>query len=387
MGKRVFLFVIDGLGVGASEDAHLYGDKNSNTLKNVLAKTNVNLPTLSNLGLLNLVKEQQNKMYAAGSYAKMREMSKGKDTTTGHFEMMGIVNKTGMPTYPNGFPKQIVEKLERAFGKKLLGNCVASGTKIIEQLGEKHLKTGCPIVYTSADSVLQIACHTDVVPLQKLYEMCERAREIMSGEHAVGRVIARPFATIDGKFERLNNDRKDFALVPDKNNTMQRLIDADKRVFAVGKIFDIFAGRGITDNFASHNNVDALKDVDKIADKDFDGLVFINLVDTDMLYGHRNDFVGYANCLKNFDEYLQNFLNNKLKNDDVLMIVGDHGNDPTTTSTDHSREFTPMLVYGKNVKSNTELGTVDGFDVVGKLIEEYLLNKTKSQIGEKIWKI
>ena len=387
MGKRVFLFVIDGLGVGASEDAHLYGDENSNTLKNVLAKTNVSLPTLSSLGMLNLVADAENKTVASGSYAKMRELSKGKDTTTGHFEMMGIVNKQGMLTYPNGFPKRIVDKLENAFGAKLLGNCVASGTKIIEQLGDEHIKTGCPIVYTSADSVLQIACHTDVVPLQKLYEMCERARDIMCGEHAVGRVIARPFATINGRFERLNNDRKDFALVPDKNNTMQRLVDAGKSVFAVGKIFDIFAGKGITDNFSSHNNADALDDVNLIANKNFEGLVFINLVDTDMLYGHRNDFDGYAKCLKNFDYYLNEFLISKLSNDDVVIIVGDHGNDPTTVSTDHSREFTPMVVFGKNVKSNIDLGTIDGFDIVGKLVEEYLLNKAKSQTGEKIWKI
>jgi phosphopentomutase len=386
MEKRVFLFVFDGFGVGASEDANLFGDEGSNSFENTNNLFEMNIPTLTKLGIKNIdglhfKKEEK----VIGSFGKLRELSKGKDTTTGHFEMMGIINSVGMPTFPNGFPKEIVEKLEKAFGTKIIGNCVASGTQIIQELGAEHKKTGCPIVYTSADSVLQIACDVDVVPLQKLYEYCEKARQIMCGKYAVGRVIARPFMEIDGKFERLNNDRRDFALIPDKNNTMQRLCDAKKDVISVGKISDIFAHQSITKDYPSHNNKDALASTKILLDEDFNGLAFINLVDTDMLYGHRNNPEGYAHCIEATDKFLSEFIKN-MRKDDVLIVTGDHGNDPTTISTDHSREFTPLLVYGKNIKQNVNLETLDGFNQIGKFVEEYLIGEKNSAVGEMVWK-
>ncbi len=385
MGKRVFLFVLDGFGVGASEDANKFGDEGSNTLENVNAQITLNIPTLKKLGLTSIDGLHFPKESAIlGAYGKMREQSIGKDTTTGHFEMMGLVTKTPRPTFPNGFPDEVVEKLEQAFGTKILGNVVASGTQIIQDLGEEHLKTGYPIVYTSADSVLQIACHTDVVPLEKLYDYCKKAREIMNGKYEVGRVIARPFMGTINHFERINEGRRDYSVIPDKNNTMEHLIEAKKDVIAVGKISDIFAGKSISQNYPSHNNKDALNSTQEILNKHFEGLCFINLVDTDMLYGHRNDVSGYAKSLEDTDQFLSKFLP-KMKPDDVLMLTGDHGNDPTTPSTDHSREFTPILIYGKNVKQNVNLGILNGFYNIGQLIEEYLLGKP-AEIGEKIWK-
>lgn len=385
MGKRVFLFVLDGFGVGASEDANKFGDEGSNTLENVNAQIPLNIPTLKKLGLTSIDGLHFPKESAIlGAYGKMREQSIGKDTTTGHFEMMGLVTKTPRPTFPNGFPDEVVEKLEQAFGTKILGNVVASGTQIIQDLGEEHLKTGYPIVYTSADSVLQIACHTDVAPLEKLYDYCKKAREIMNGKYEVGRVIARPFMGTINHFERINEGRRDYSVIPDKNNTMEHLIEAKKDVIAVGKISDIFAGKSISQNYPSHNNKDALNSTQEILNKHFEGLCFINLVDTDMLYGHRNDVSGYAKSLEDTDQFLSKFLP-EMKPDDVLMLTGDHGNDPTTPSTDHSREFTPILIYGKNVKQNVNLGILNGFYNIGQLIEEYLIGKP-AEIGEKIWK-
>lgn len=385
MEKRVFLFVLDGFGVGASEDANKFGDEGSNTLENVNAQIPLNIPTLKKLGLTSIDGLHFPKESAIlGAYGKMREQSIGKDTTTGHFEMMGLVTKTPRPTFPNGFPDEVVEKLEQAFGTKILGNVVASGTQIIQDLGEEHLKTGYPIVYTSADSVLQIACHTDVVPLEKLYDYCKKAREIMNGKYAVGRVIARPFMGTINHFERINEGRRDYSVIPDKNNTMEHLIEAKKDVIAVGKISDIFAGKSISQNYPSHNNKDALNSTQEILNKHFEGLCFINLVDTDMLYGHRNNVPGYAKSLEDTDQFLSKFIP-EMKPDDVLMLTGDHGNDPTTPLTDHSREFTPILIYGKNVNQNVNLGILNGFYNIGQLVEEYLLGKP-TEIGEKVWK-
>lgn len=385
MKKRIFLFVLDGFGVGASEDAYKFHDEGSNTFENLASKVELNIPTLSKLGLKNIdglhfAKEDN----VLGAYGKMRELSQGKDTTTGHFEMMGIISKQPMPTYPNAFPKEIIDKLEASFGTKVMGNKVASGTQIIQELGDEHLKTGYPIVYTSADSVLQIATHTDIYPLEKLYELCAKAREIMAGKDAVGRVIARPFYGTSGNYVRNNDGRRDFSLIPDKNNTMQRLFDNNVNVVSVGKISEIFADQAITKKYLNHNNKDALVATTQIQNELESGFVFINLVDTDMLFGHRNDINGYAGSLEQTDKYLAEFID-KMKDDDILMVTGDHGNDPTTPSTDHSREFTPLLIYGKKVRENVNLGVLDGFDNVGKFIEDYLLDK-KSNIGEKVWK-
>ena len=385
MGKRVFLFVLDGFGVGESEDAYLFHDEGSNTFENVNAEVKLELPTMTKLGLKNIdglkFKKEDDPL---GAFGKMRELSKGKDTTTGHFEMMGIISKKAMPTYPNGFPGDVIEKLEKAFETKVIGNRVASGTQIINELGDEHVKTGYPIVYTSADSVLQIATHVDVVPLEKLYEYCSKAREIMTGDNAVGRVIARPFYGTSNNYARLNDNRRDFSLIPDKNNTMQRLYDSGIKVISVGKISEIFADQAIFERYVNHNNRDSLDATTEIQQKLDEGFVFINLVDTDMLYGHRNDVVGYAKCLEETDKYLAEFIQN-MKEDDILMITGDHGNDPTTPSTDHSREFTPLVIYGERVKSGVNLGILNGFDNVGKLLEDYFLDK-KSNIGDLIWK-
>lgn len=386
MSKRVFLFVIDGFGVGETEDAKDFGDVGSNTFLNITKKTNIVIPTLNQMGLSNIDGLNLDKTSnILGAFGKLREKSKGKDTTTGHFELMGIINKNGMPTFSTGFPKEVIDKLELIFNNKILGNCVASGTQIIQDYGDEHCKTGSPIIYTSSDSVLQVACHIDKVPLEQLYNYCQQIRDVMIGKFAIGRVIARPFTTVNGKYERLNNDRKDFSLIPNKNNTMQKLYDAKKDVISVGKISDIFAHQSITKDYPSHNNTDAFRDVDKLININFNGLAFINLVDTDMVYGHRNDYIGYAKCLENIDSYLSNFIS-QMRKDDILIVTGDHGNDPTTPSTDHSREFTPVLIYGNNVKSNINLGTLDGFDQVGCFIEDYLLQNKKSLIGDKVWK-
>ena len=383
MDKRIFLVVLDGFGVGECEDSYKFGDEGSNTFENVNSQIPLKMPTLTKLGLKNIdglhFEKEKNVL---GSYGKMREKSCGKDTTTGHFEMMGIISNKPMPTFPNGFPKEIVDKLEKAFDTHILGNKVASGTKIIEELGDEHVKTGSPIVYTSADSVLQIACHTDVVPLEKLYDMCESAREIMSGDYAVGRVIARPFTTINGKYERLNDARKDFSLVPDKNNTMQKLYDNGINVVSVGKISEIFANQAITEKHLNHNNHDSINATLEIEKNLDSGFVFINFVDTDMLFGHRNDVAGYANSLEESDKFVSEFIKN-MKPNDILIVTGDHGNDPTTPSTDHSREFTPIIIYGDNIKKDINLGTLDGFDNIGQFIEQYFLG-TQSKIGELI---
>ena len=385
MGKRVFLFVLDGFGVGASEDANLFGDEGSNTFENLNSIIGLKLPTLTKLGLKNIDGLHFKKEVGVlGAFGKLRELSKGKDTTTGHFEMMGIISKQPMPTYPQGFPDDVIKSLEDQFGTKVIGNVVASGTEIINRLGDEHLKTGYPIVYTSADSVLQIATHVDAVPLNKLYEYCEKARKVMSGNNAVGRVIARPFSGTSGNYARLNNDRRDFSVIPDKNNTMQRLYDNGIKVVTVGKISEIFANKAITQQYANHNNKDAMIASNLIQSELDSGFVFINFVDTDMLYGHRNDVNGYASCLEEADSFLNQFIKN-MKTDDILMVTGDHGNDPTTPSTDHSREFVPLVIYGNKIKQNVNLGTLNGFDNIGKFIEDYFLNKA-SIIGEKVWK-
>ena len=385
MNKRVFLFVLDGFGVGECEDSYKWHDEGSNTFENLNKIVPLNLSTLTKLGIKNIDGLHFDKIEnALGSYGKLRELSNGKDTTTGHFEMMGIITKEPMPTYPNAFSQEIIQKLEKEFGTRVIGNKVASGTQIIKELGAEHLSTGYPIVYTSADSVLQIATHEDIVPLEKLYEYCEKARSIMIGKDAVGRVIARPFYTLNGEFVRDNNGRRDFSVIPDKNNTMQRLYDAGINVVSVGKISEIFANKAITKMYVNHNNQYAINASFEIQKTLESGFVFVNLVDTDMLYGHRNDVEGYAKSLEETDNFLGKFINN-LKKDDIVIVTGDHGNDPTTPSTDHSREFVPLIIYGDSIKSNVNLGILTGFNNIGEFIEDYFLEK-KSYIGELLWK-
>lgn len=387
MNKRIFLIVIDSFGIGEAPDSAEYGDAGSNTFINLNRARPLNLPNMTKLGLKNIDDigwtEQLGK--PEGIYGKLRELSKGKDTTTGHFEMMDIITKIPDPTYPNGFPHEVVKQLEEAFGCEILGNCVASGTTIINRLGEEHCKTGKPIVYTSADSVLQIATNVDVYSLDKLYDMCTKAREVMTGKHAIGRVIARPFKRTENGFERIPESRKDFALNPKVPNTMSRLVSHNKDVIAVGKIEDIFNNKSITKSYVNHTNRESLEVVKSLAGQDFNGLAFVNLVDTDMLFGHRNDIEGYADALEKIDRELPEIIN-RLNPQDYLIISADHGCDPTTVSSDHSREYVPLLIYSKALKFPINLGILDGFNNIGHFIENcFGIYENKSTIMEKIY--
>lgn len=376
--KRVFLIVLDSFGVGEAPDAKLFGDVGSHTLKSISESDEYKIENLKKLGLYNIdgvnVFEKYNNVI--GSYGKMQELSKGKDTTTGHWEMMGIISEVPMPTFPNGFPEKFINEFEKAIGTKVLCNKAYSGTEVIKDYGEEHMKTGYPIVYTSADSVFQIAAHEDVVPLQTLYKYCEIARNLLKDELAVGRVIARPFVGEVGNFTRTSN-RHDYSLIP-KYNVLNYLKDNGKDVIAVGKISDIFANSGVTESIRTTGNTDGLAKTLELQKKDFDGLCFVNLVDFDMLYGHRNDVDGYAKAMTEMDVWLNKFISN-MKSDDVLIITADHGCDPKTPSTDHSREYVPLLVYGKKIKVNN-LGIRNGFVDLGKTILD-IFNIKNDMIG------
>lgn len=374
MLKRAIIVVVDSLGVGALPDAHEYGDEESNTLKTVAEKSkNFAVPNLQKLGIGNIlpistIASQSNPM---ASFAKMKEKSPGKDTTTGHWEIAGIVLERSFPIYPDGFPQEVINQLENTFGVKTIGNKVASGTVIIEELGIEHLETGKPIIYTSADSVLQIAAHKDIISLEKLYDFCEKARKIMQGEHSVARVIARPFIGSPGKFER-TRERRDFSLVPPRPNLLINAYEQGLTVIAIGKIEDIFAGTGISRSCPSHDNETALTDSLKALETvEEDGIIFINLVDFDMLYGHRNDIQGYADALMKFDTFIPQILKRMQKND-ILILTADHGCDPGTESTDHSREYVPLLVYGSSIRSGVNLGIRQTFADLGQTVCDYL---------------
>ena len=362
---RVFLMVLDSFGVGEAPDADLFGDRGSHTLRSCTESKNYKIENLKKLGLYNIDNIGVFEKYdnVIGSYGKMQELSKGKDTTTGHWELMGIISNQAMPTFPNGFPDEFIKKFEEAIGTKVLCNKVYSGTEVIKDYGEEHLKTGYPIVYTSADSVFQIACH-ESFGLDKLYKYCEIARDLLQGDLAVGRVIARPFVGEVGSFERTSN-RHDYSLVP-SYNVLNYLKDNGKDVISIGKISDIFATSGITEAVRTTGNTDGLNKTSEYLNKDFEGVCFVNLVDFDMLYGHRNDIDGYALALTEVDNWLSGFMAN-MRKDDILIMTADHGCDPKTISTDHSREFVPVLVYGKNIKPNN-LGIRNGFVDLGKTI-------------------
>lgn len=385
--KKVFVLVLDGFGVGSLPDWRDYneGEHISNSFLNVEKIKPYNIPNMEKLGLKNIDGNDIHKSNSViGYYGKLQEISNGKDTTTGHFEMMDIITQTPSPTFPDGFPNEIVQKLEKLFGCKILCNKPASGTEVIKRLGDEHIRTKCPIVYTSADSVLQIACHTDIYSLEELYYYCEKTREFMVGKYAVGRVIARPFATINGEYTRLNKDRKDFSLLPPEPNTLSRLVNNGFECIGVGKIKDIFAGKGLTKCYENHTNAESLEVSKKLSKQELNGLVFVNLVDTDMIYGHRNDIDGYRMAIEKVDEALTEIIGN-LNDKDLLIITGDHGCDPTTPSTDHSREYVPFLVYSKSMKSNGNLGTLLGINNVGKVVEQYLIaNENIDDIMEKL---
>ena len=381
--NRVFIIVLDSFGIGEMPDAADFGDVGSNTLKSISKSKNFSVPNLLGIGLGNIdgVDFLSKVTNPSGAYARLSERSKGKDTTTGHWEIAGIVSDTPMPTYPNGFPEEVISEFCRAIGKeRVLCNLPYSGTKVINDYGEEHLKTGFPIVYTSADSVFQIAAHVDIVPLETLYEYCRIARKILVGKHGVGRVIARPFTGSAPNFTR-TADRRDFSLEPPKPTALNFISDAGLDTIAVGKIRDIFAGSGITEAIPTHSNEEGMNEALSLADRDFHGLCFINLVDFDMLYGHRNDVDGYAEAISEFDAFLPSFIR-KMREDDVLIITADHGCDPATESTDHSREYVPLLIVGNKIKS-TSLGTINGFSHIAATVCN-LLNVNYSAEGDSL---
>ncbi len=371
--KRVIIVVLDSVGIGEQPDSSAYGDSGSNTLGHISARVKgFTLPNMEKLGLGCI---DGSVGFAAakdpiGCYGKMTERSAGKDTTTGHWEIAGITLDHPFPLYPEGFPQDIVERFETVIGTKTLGNYPASGTEIIKILGQQHVKTGYPIIYTSADSVLQIAAHEEVINIDRLYEICTIARNILTGEHAVGRVIARPFTGSEGSFVRTNR-RRDFSLKPIRKTILDYVKDKGMEVKAVGKIEDIFAGQGITEAVHTNGNMDG---VDKTLDfihQTFDGIIFTNLVDFDMKYGHRNDIQGYADALSEFDGRIPELLD-ALKQQDMLIITADHGCDPTTPSTDHSREYVPLLVYGKTLRRGVNLHIRASFSDIAQTIAEAL---------------
>lgn len=371
--KRVIIIVLDSAGIGELPDAAEYGDEGSNTLGNIAAAVpGFSLPNLEKLGLGNIdgivgFKAAEEPL---GCFGKMAERSVGKDTTTGHWELAGITLRKPFPVYPEGFPGDMVERFEKAIGTKTLGNYPASGTVIIKELGQQHVKTGYPIIYTSADSVFQIAAHEDVIPVQRLYEICRTAREILTGEHAVGRVIARPFTGSDGNYTRTAN-RRDFSLEPPEKTLLDHVKEAGLEVKAVGKIDDIFAGRGITQSIHVKDNMEGVDKTIGFIKERFSGLIFANLVDFDMYYGHRNDPDGYARALEEFDGRVPEIID-AMARQDILFITADHGCDPTTVSTDHSREYVPLLIYGKEIRIGVNLGTRKTFSDLAQTTAEYL---------------
>lgn len=372
--KRVFLIVLDSVGAGELPDAKDYGDEGSHTIYSTSKSQYFNIPNMKKLGLLNIdgVREKFEATEQLGNFegsiARMAEKSKGKDTTTGHWEIAGVISKKPFPTYPNGFPEEIISEFEKRTGRKVLCNLPYSGTEVIKDYGKEHEKTGALIVYTSADSVFQIAAHEDVVPVKELYRCCEIAREILHGEHGVGRVIARPFTGTYPNYTRTSN-RHDYSLKPPRT-MLDQLAESGFDVLGVGKIYDIFAGQGITDTVRTVNNEDGIEKCIERMDRDFEGICFVNLVDFDMVYGHRNDVDGYAKALSYFDSQLPRIIG-KLRDDDILMITADHGCDPLTPSTDHSREYVPMVAYGKKVRKNNNLGTRETYSDIAATILEY----------------
>ncbi len=366
--KRVFLIVLDSLGVGELPDAKLFNDEGSNTLKSIRTSKYFKANSLINLGLFNIDGVEGGISLPKASYAKLKEKSMGKDTTVGHWEIAGVISKKPLPTYPNGFPSEIISEFERLTGKKTLCNKHYSGTEVIKDYGEEHIKTGNLIVYTSSDSVFQIATHEDVVPVNELYKYCEIARELLVGKHGVGRVIARPF-TSTYPFIRTAN-RHDYSIKPPRKTMLDYLKENNKEVIGVGKINDIFSSQGITRSYRTKDNLDGINKTIEILKEDFTGLCFTNLVDFDAKYGHRNDVDGYAKALSEFDSYLPKILS-LLKSEDVLILTADHGCDPKTPSTDHSREYIPLIVYGENIKANVNLKTLETYADISKTILEY----------------
>lgn len=363
------MIVLDSVGIGELPDAALYEDQGSNTLGNIAAAVPLNIPTLAAMGMSRLVAlKHAPASPPTAAYGRLAERSSGKDSVTGHWELMGVVLDRAFPTFPNGFSKELIEKFESRIGRKSIGNVVASGTEIIDRLGPEHMETGFPIVYTSADSVFQIAAHEGIVPVPQLYEWCEVAYDLCVKGMGLGRVIARPFIGLPGSFQRTSN-RHDYAMPPTAETLLDRLVAHGHQVTSVGKVADLFAGRGISTSNPTKSDADGIDKIESLMASQAHGIIFANLVDFDAVYGHRNDTPGYAANLERFDVRLAGLLP-KLRRDDLLVITADHGNDPTTPSTDHSREHVPILLAGDRVAAGTDIGTRSTFADLGQTLAE-----------------
>ncbi len=376
MMKRVFLIVLDGFGIGEASDASSFGDEGTNTFKSVATSKYLHIPNLIKMGLGNLTDFFPYEENPAASFGRLEEVSMGKDTTTGHWEMAGIVSERAFPTYPEGFPADLIREFSKRCGHGVLLNKPSSGITAIKEFGDRHAETGDLIVYTSVDSVFQIAAHEDIVPLDELYSICRIARELLVGEHGVGRVIARPFTGEKGNYKRTSN-RRDFSLAPVKE-TILDAVSKKMDVISVGKISDIFAGRGVTQSYLTHSNREGIEKTIELSKRDFTGLCFVNLVDFDMLYGHRRDTDGYAKALNEFDKYLPEIMEN-MAQDDMLMITADHGCDPMfTKTTDHTRENVPIIIYSPAFKS-VDLGKTKNFSNIAATIRDALCVKYETK--------
>jgi phosphopentomutase len=373
---RIAVIVLDGVGAGALPDADKYGDVGSNSLSNTARVLGgIDLPNMGEIGLGNItpIEGVPPRTETRGAYGKCAEISKGKDSVTGHWELMGIEVSTPFPTYPNGFPKEVLDEFTRLTGYGVLGNKPASGTEIIKELGEEHMRTGKAIVYTSADSVFQIAAHEDIIPIEELYRICQISRDMLRGEHAVGRVIARPFIGENAETFTRTKRRHDYPILAPSDTMLDTLIKHGHKVYATGKIDDLFGNRGISETHHSVFNQESIQALVDFLDEDFTGMLFANLVEFDMTYGHRNDAAGYAKKLEEFDVFIPK-IREKMKDSEIAMIVADHGVDPTTESTDHSREYIPLLVFGPKVKNNVNLGIRQTFaDVAATIADAFSL--------------
>lgn len=369
--KRAILVVLDGVGAGANSDALAYGDEGASSLEHCAqAIGGLELPHLGSIGLGNItpILGTPPRANVRGAYGSMNEASAGKDSVAGHWEITGVLLSKPLPTYPHGFPADLVSAFERAIGRKTLGNKPASGTEIIKELGEEHMRTGLPIIYTSVDSVFQIAAHQEVIPLEELYHMCETARGLLTGDHAVGRVIARPFIGVPGAFTRTEH-RRDFSLAPLGTTLLDLLKEAGKEVIGIGKIEDLFAGRGLTQRDHTETNHEGMAATLRWLERDFDGLLFVNLVEFDMLWGHRRDSQGYAQALQDVDTWFEQ-VQQRMQADDAIFFTADHGVDPTYRGTDHTRERVPLLAYGEPIRSAVNLGVRDTFADLGQTLAE-----------------
>lgn len=369
--KRIFLIVLDSVGIGEMPDAADFGDEGSHTVRAAAASKYFSMPNMRKLGLFNIdgIGTGEPEASPVGAFARMTEASKGKDTTIGHWEIAGVISPQPLPTYPQGFPAEVIREFSEKTGHGVLCNKPYSGTEVIKDYGEQHMQSKDLIVYTSADSVFQVAAHEAVIPVEELYRYCQIARDMLVGRHGVGRVIARPFEGEPGNFSRTVR-RHDFSLVPPKTTMLDLLEEHGKEVLGVGKIYDIFAGKGVTDFVRTSGNADGIDKTLSYMEREFEGLCFVNLVDFDMLYGHRNDVEGYARALTYFDGRLPKILH-KMKEEDILMITADHGCDPSTPSTDHSREYTPLVMYGKNIPAGRNFGTRPTFADIGATVLGY----------------